>query len=251
MSDSKYNSERIGFSTGALEKGNYKNAIQWLLRSHVQTVELSALRFEELEPMIGELESLPIASFRHVSFHAPSYFPEEAEESVVNLLRRVKSKGWNIIVHPDVIRNYWLWKPFGSTLLVENMDRRKPIGRTPGELDEIFKLLPEARLCLDVAHARQMDTTLTLLSQLISHFSSRIAEIHISELDSRCQHQPMSFGAVKDYQFFARHFRPSWPVIIESMIGSDRAALRRTEFNLALEAMQRPERPSNRGSAND
>jgi hypothetical protein len=237
MSDSKQKTEQIGFSTGALERGDFKTAIKWLLKNRVQSVELSALRIEELEPMVDSLKSLPIAPFHYISFHAPSSFPKEAERRVVQLLDNVASRGWNIIVHPDVIRNYSLWRPFHSHLLIENMDRRKPVGRTAHELKKIFEMLPDARLCLDVAHARQMDTTLTLLSQIISQFSARIAEIHISELDSWCQHQPMSAGAVKDYQNFASHFNSSLPVIIESMLEGNRASMRMDEFHLAWTAM--------------
>jgi hypothetical protein len=144
-----------------------------------------------------------------------------------------------------VIRNHSLWQQFGSQLLIENMDRRKSVGRTPGELDRLFRLLPEARMCLDFAHARQIDTTLTLLSQLIARFSSRIAEIHISELDSWCQHQPMSAGAVKDYQVFASHFSDSLPVIIESMLCGNRTSLRMAEVHLASVAMGKLKNTSN------
>ena len=225
MSDSKHKTERIGFSTGALEKSDFKSAIHWLLHNHVRSMELSAIRMEELEPLVNALESLPTARFQYVSFHAPSFFPKEAERLVVRLLGHVASRGWNIIVHPDMIRTHSLWVPFGSHLLIENMDRRKTIGKTVGELKSIFQSLPDARLCLDVAHARQMDTTLTLLAQIISAFSTRIAEIHISELDSWCQHQPMSAGAVMDYQLFASLFDAKLPVIIESMLGGGRASL--------------------------
>src|SRR5438309_4845307 len=39
----------------------------------------------------------------------------------------------------------------------------KSVARTADELAKWFVALPEARLCLDVAHARQLDTTLILL----------------------------------------------------------------------------------------
>ncbi|HEV7924525.1 MAG TPA: TIM barrel protein [Verrucomicrobiae bacterium] len=245
MSDSNQKVERIGFSTGALEKGDFKKAIKWLLDHHVRSIELSAIRIQELEPLVDALESLPIEHFHYVSFHAPSFFCKEEERPVVRLLERVARRGLNIIVHPDVIRNPVLWLPFGAHLLIENMDRRKSVGRTVSELERIFESLPDAKLCLDVAHARQMDTTLTLLAQIISHFSTRIAEIHISELDSWCQHQPMSAGAVMDYQIFANHFSSTLPVIIESMLGSSQASLRMAEFNLASTAMDKSKKPGN------
>jgi hypothetical protein len=234
MSDSK---NRIGFSTGALERGDFLSAIKWLHKHKVRSVELSALRVDELEPLVNALDALPTGQFEYVSFHAPSSFPKAAESWVVGLLGKVAKCGWNIIVHPDVIRTPRLWKPFNSHLLIENMDRRKAVGRTVAELDEIFKVLPGARLCLDLAHARQLDTTLTLLKHLINRYSNRIAQLHISELDSRCQHQPMSCSAVSDYKKFAGSFKATLPVIIESMLDGDRNSLRMDEFRLTNEAL--------------
>ena len=238
MSDSKPTTDRIGFSTGALERGNYLAALNWLNNEHIRSVELSALRIEELEPLVSYIDKIPRKKYHYVSFHAPSAFPKEEEQHVVSLLRKVSDRGWNIIVHPDVIYTPSLWRQFGEHLLIENMDRRKPIGRTAKELSDLFMLLPAASLCLDVAHARQMDTTLTLLSQIIGAFLGRIREIHISELDSECRHQPMSYSAVDDYRKLAGRFRPDVPVIIESMLDGDRAGIRMGEFKLALDAME-------------
>ncbi len=240
MLDSKSNKlkrEKIGFSTGALEKGNFRKALQWMSDNKVRSVELSALRLEELEPLVNSLDSIQLNRFDYVSFHAPSFFPKEAERHVVLLLKKIANRGWNIIVHPDVIRKPALWRQFNSHLLIENMDRRKSIGRTVDELKRTFDVLPNARLCLDLAHARQLDTTLNLLSHLVMSFSNRIGQIHISELDSWCQHQPMSSGAVSDYQRLAKKINSTLPVIIESMLDEDRTNLRMSEFYLAHFAM--------------
>ncbi len=243
MSASKLQkTDRIGFSTGALERGDFRRAIHWLQRKKIKNIELSALRLEELEPLVNSLESLPTQEFSYVSFHAPSSFPKESERYVVQMLKQIAKHDWNIIVHPDVIRRPALWKQFGHRLLIENMDRRKPTGRTVGELDSIFKKLPKARLCLDVAHARQLDTTLTLLSQIIEHFTERIAEIHISELDSFCQHRPMSSSAVYDYQKLSKRLNHKLPIIIESMLDKNtsrhRLEINRLEeFELAFKAL--------------
>ena len=218
MSDSNRNHKKIGFSTGALEKGNYRQALRWLRNHQVHNVELSALRIEELQPLVEAIESLPIETFSYISFHAPSAFPAEAETHVTDLLHHVFKQGWNIIVHPDVIRQPVLWRPFGRKLLLENMDRRKNVARTADELTIWFHELPEARLCLDVAHARQLDTTLGVLTEIIVKFLSKIAEIHISELDSNCAHQLMSVTSVMDYRQVANRFRPTMPIIIESML---------------------------------
>ena len=203
----------------------------------IHAVELSALRFDELEPLVNSLDGLPLESFSYVSFHAPSSFSSDREQRVLELLQPVYRRGWNIIVHPDVIYTPSRWACLGSQLLVENMDRRKALGRTASELADAFKHLPDARLCLDVAHARQLDTTLTVLWEIIRNFRERIGEIHISELDSRCRHLPMSGAAVKDYRQLLGQGNCVTPVIIESMLETSLATLRMDEFQMAQNAL--------------
>jgi hypothetical protein len=235
----------VGFSTGALERSDFRSAIEWLIAENVPIVELSALRLSELAPLVDELDKIPINSFSYVSFHAPSAFPTESECEVVRLLDKVAEHNWNIIVHPDVIRDISLWVHFGERLLLENMDRRKKAGRTISELQWFFHKLPDARFCLDVAHARQMDTTLSLLTTLAIEFADLIAEIHISELDSFCCHQPMSNGAVSDYQLIAKDLNQDLPIIIESILDGEKAALRKHEIELACIALQGSDSPAN------
>jgi Xylose isomerase-like TIM barrel len=227
---------RFGFSTGALEKGNYREAINWMRRHEMRYVELSALRYDELEPLVNDLDALPVKEFDYVSFHAPSSFPKEQEAHVISLLDRVYVRNWNIVVHPDVIYTPDLWQHFGRQLLLENMDRRKETGRTVADLDRMLHDLPQAQLCLDVAHARQMDTTLTLLWNFTTQFKNRIAEVHISELDSHCRHLPLSSQAIMDYQRFASALC-NIPVIIESMLYKDQSDLREQEIQLAQAAL--------------
>jgi len=226
----------IGFSTGALERGNYRRALDWMRDSESDAVEISALRFDELEPTVRDLEHLDLDRFLCISFHAPSSFDEAQEEEVLRWLEPVRARGWNIVVHPDVIYTPSRWAFLGEQLLIENMDRRKRIGRTVKELACLFESLPKARFCLDVAHARQIDTTLTLLFALFHEFVDRIAEIHISELDSRCRHRAMSRWAVMDYQALPWHRISSVPVIIESMLDQSDGKAREEEFHLATMA---------------
>jgi len=237
MLDFNHCSNRTGFSTGALERGDFRKAISWIKDSGIKVIELSALRYDELKPLVESLDQLPLASFTYISLHAPSSFPESRENEVIDLLHPVSQRGWNIIVHPDVMYRPERWQCFGERLLIENMDRRKSIGRTADELKSLFQELPEAQLCLDVAHARQLDTSLTLLWEIIWEFGDRIKEVHISELDSFCQHRPMSNGAVRDYQRIADAIGSSTPVVIESMIGTDRTFLRMEELEMAEVAL--------------
>ena len=65
---------RIGFSTGALARGDFRSALAILHRYRVDVVELSALRIGELAPLAHAISDLDLSAFTFVSIHAPSRF---------------------------------------------------------------------------------------------------------------------------------------------------------------------------------
>src|SRR5450759_2758032 len=136
----------IGFSTGAIAKSDYRSALANLRVFNIRTVELSALRRWELPLLIVDLHNLGLDDFDFVSFHVPSRFEPSDERSVVESLDRVWNGGIPIVIHPDVIYTPPLWKHFGSLLFIENMDKRKPIGRTARDLGQLFEQFPNARM---------------------------------------------------------------------------------------------------------
>src|SRR5712672_1747527 len=99
----------IGFSTGALARGDFRAALAILRRHDISIVELSALRVEELAPLVTALPSLDLECFSFVSIHAPSRFGRDAEQWVVEQLFPLAERGYPIIVHPDVISEPERW----------------------------------------------------------------------------------------------------------------------------------------------
>jgi hypothetical protein len=208
----------IGFSTGALAKSEFRLALLELLQKPVDSIELSALRYRELRPLLEALSGLPLNQYRNISLHAPSQFQGDEEIEAAELLQRFVPPTWTIVVHPDAIHYYQIWRAFGRRLAVENMDRRKPIGRTAGELELIFSWLPEARLCFDIGHARQFDTTMTEAYRILREFRNRLCQVHVSEVNSASQHDPLSYAAVLAFEQVAALI-PEWvPLIIESRL---------------------------------
>ena len=133
----------IGFSTGALARGDFRRGVQ--LQSDVRQVtaiELSALRSHELRPLIDALASLDLIGFSYVSFHAPSAPGTLGEEELVALLRQVP-RAWPIVVHPEILQTPARWVGFGSQLCIENMDLRKTSGRTIAEMRHLFEIFPD------------------------------------------------------------------------------------------------------------
>ncbi len=100
----------------------------------------------------------------------------------VGELRPLSGLGFHILVHPDTLFNPGRWRELGDHLLIENMDKRKPIGRTVDELAGFFEDLPQAGFCFDIGHARQVDPSMTEAALLLHAFGSRLAEVHMSEV---------------------------------------------------------------------
>jgi hypothetical protein len=214
----------MGFSTGALAYGCFRDALGMLVPHAVTAVELSALRDHELGPLMAALPTLDLQRFRYVSVHVPSKLAGLAEHDVVEALAPCREREIPVVLHPDVIRDASLWKAFGSLLCVENMDKRKPTGRTADELVQFFDVLPQASFCLDIAHARQIDPTMGEARKMLRRFGTRLRQIHISELDSAGRHHGLSIATILATRRILPLIREDAPAIIESQITSDRIA---------------------------
>ncbi|HEV2577887.1 MAG TPA: TIM barrel protein [Acidobacteriaceae bacterium] len=208
--------KHIGFSSGALALGNFDAALEILRDFEVDSVELSALRAREVEVLISALPRLDLRRYSYVSFHAPSAFVESEEDLLAQYLYSRVPDSWPIVLHPDAIYDFSIWRRFGKRLAIENMDRRKPIGRTVAELAKIFDLLPDARFCFDIGHARQCDASMTEAYFMLKTFGSRIVQVHVSEVNSASQHERVSYAAKLAFQEVVPLLPPQAPLILES-----------------------------------
>ena len=209
---------RIGFSTGALARGDFRSGLAILHRHKIDVVELSALRVSELAPLAEAISDLDLSGFTFVSIHAPSRFAPEEEAWVVDHLRVLADQGFPIVVHPDVIFSPYRWLMLGDRLLIENMDKRKPIGRTVDDLRGLYEVLPAARFCFDVGHARQVDPSMTEAALLVRCFQDRLCEVHMSEVNTASRHDPISKNAVNAFRTVMSSIAEDIPIILESLI---------------------------------
>lgn len=211
---------RVGFSTGAIAKGDFLKALRVLesLGDATTAIELSALREDELGPLIEAVPRLDLQRFEYVSLHAPSTRQRLSECEYVQQLVQASKLIRNIVVHPDVIEDPQKWDSIQRHVVLENMDQRKSGARTAGELQRYFDVLPNARFCFDIGHARQVDPTLTVAVELIRAFVDRLAEIHISEVDAASKHVAISSAVMDSYRRIASIIPDDVPVIIESMV---------------------------------
>lgn len=225
---------RIGFSTGALAYSDFRRARAILVRKGIHIVELSALRLSELRPLIDALDALDMTAFDYVAVHAPSEFPDSEEQRVAECLETVRQKGWSLILHAEAIRDYSLWRSFGGCLCVENADKRKRTGRTARELARIFEQLPEASLCFDIGHARQVDPTMTEAYLMLRDFGGRLRQVHVSEVSADSRHDVISLGSILAFRKVAHLIPADVPLILETPV--DEEGMER-QMNAAAEAL--------------
>jgi hypothetical protein len=208
----------VGFSTGALARGDFHAALRMLAGKHVTAIELSALRQEELAPLVAGLDGLDLANFSYVAFHAPSAMEPAFEAEALRLLVQVALRDWPIIVHPDAMYHPQEWARLAEHLCIENMDKRKPIGQTASDLAEIFETLPHASFCFDIGHARQVDPTMSEATTILQHFRGRLKQLHVSEVNTQSKHDCLSLESIIAFQKVAHLIPADSPIILESRV---------------------------------
>jgi len=224
----------IGFSTGALARDNFKQALRMLADKPVNAIELSALRQVELAPLVEQLQDIDLRRYAYIAFHAPSLIDAPAECEVLRLLDRVAALEWPIIVHPDVMQTPSNWAHLGGLLCIENMDKRKPIGQTASDLGMIFDGLPNATFCFDVGHARQVDPTMSGATAILQQFGTRLRQLHVSEVNTQSKHDPLSFESILAFHRVSHLIPPEIPIILESRVGEEEIV---EEVTKAIEAL--------------
>ena len=208
----------VGFSTGALARGDFRRALQMLADKDVNAVELSALRQDELAPLVNELGQLDLSRFQYISFHAPSAMEQSYEPTALKLLQLVAARNWPIIVHPDAMHTPSAWARLGDCLCIENMDKRKPIGQTATDLTKFFSPLPNASLCFDIGHARQVDPTMSEAWAILRCFRNKIKQLHVSEVNTQSKHDPISLESILAFQKVSHLLPADAPIILESRV---------------------------------
>lgn len=229
---------RIGFSSGALAYADFRAGVAMLQNKAIYALELSALRQNELRPMLDGIDDLDLSQFKYIAFHAPSQFEPEDEEEIVEMLAGICDRGWPVVLHPDAVHDFSRWRRLGRMLCVENMDKRKPIGRTVSELETIFDQLPEASFCFDIGHARQVDSTMTEAYFILKRFGRCLRQVHLSEVNTRSKHDPLSYASVLAFQEVAPLIPEEVPIILETPVPEDQIEFEVEQANSALPLAQ-------------
>jgi len=211
---------KIGFSTGSIALDDVSRGLDIVAQGQTKAVELSALREEELDPLLGSLPQLEdrLDSFDYISFHAPSNLNEISEADLVSKLQQVADRDWAIVIHPNLIHDFSLWQKLGRAVCIENMDKRKKIGRTATQLKQFFEKLPDATFCFDIGHARQVDPTMQEAESFLQLFQDRLRQVHMSYVNSQSRHERLNFESILAYQRVAPWINESVPIILETPV---------------------------------
>jgi hypothetical protein len=98
------------------------------------------------------------------------------------------------------------------------MDKRKPIGQTALDLGKFFDALPNACLCFDIGHARQVDPTMSEAWAILQRFRNRIKQLHVSEVNTQSKHDPISLESILAFQKVSHLVPADVPIILESRV---------------------------------
>jgi hypothetical protein len=173
----------MGASTGALGHGNdWTGLVRSACAISTHAVELAAHDTEELAGLVSYLAGRPRLPFRHVSVHTPIKGVLGSDAQRVEALLALPMSIRTLVAHPELAVDPAPWRTLGRRVVFENMDARKPGGRTAAELEPIFAAVPEAGFCLDIAHAHNVDPTMRVASELLDCFRGRLREVHLSSI---------------------------------------------------------------------
>lgn len=178
-----------GYSTGSFAdtRGDWETAFARAEDFSRNVVELSVLSQDELGSLADFLITFDdIVQIKHLSLHAPAKDLNGHERRRVALTAAVASMGVeSVIVHPDVVGSMSVYaEAFGHKLVIENLDSRKNCAQTAADI----KVPREAGFCLDLAHVKTVDPSMSEAHRMLDKFGDRLRQIHISSIDAAGHH---------------------------------------------------------------
>ncbi len=79
-------------------------------------------------------------------------------------------------------------------------------------------MLPNASLCFDIGHARQVDPTMMEAWSILQSFRGRIKQLHVGEVNTQSKHDPISLESVLAFQRVAHLLPADVPIVLESRV---------------------------------
>jgi hypothetical protein len=146
----------------------------------------------------------------------PNAFDQFTDQDVEKLLSTLVTQKWPVVAHPDALDRVHFWESLGDQLCIENMDKRKAVGRTTAELETVFDKFPQASFCFDIGHARQNDPTMSEAALILRRFRDRLKQVHLSEVNSISRHEGITYTALNSFRKVAHLIPADIPIILET-----------------------------------
>ncbi|MCA9383494.1 hypothetical protein KC909_03955 [Candidatus Dojkabacteria bacterium] len=178
---------KIGFSNGVLYKLDVdrwsKEHYKRFLDLGVNAVELNIIDPDHL-PSLKAMPKEYLDGFEFISIHAPAMIYYDQDDETKRILAELelisaKLNIDSIVIHPDRVHNWSVFKEYNAPFAIENMDNRKDKGQLVSDLEKYFKEL-DAHFVLDINHVLTVDPTLQLAHELIAAFEDKLTEVHLS-----------------------------------------------------------------------
>ena len=196
----------VGLSTGpGRPSGDWPELAGRAVAASAGALELAGARDrDDLAALLAYLAGGGPPGDAALSLHAPAGIDAgEVADLLVGLPARVE----RVIAHPDRLGDPAALAPLGPRLVLENMNARKRDGRTADELAAHFGRLPEAGLCLDLAHVSTVDPSLALAHELLDAHGGRLRQLHVSAAADGGGHHPLRAADLARYAPVLRRCR--------------------------------------------
>ena len=196
----------VGLSTGpARPSGDWPELAARALAGSAGALELAGARDrDDLAGLVAYLAGGGPPGDAGLSLHVPAGI--DASE-VADLLIALPARVERVIAHPDRLGDPALLAPLGPRLVLENMNARKRDGRTAAELAAHFARLPDAGLCLDLAHVATVDPSLALAGELLAAHGDRLRQLHVSAAAADGGHRRLTAADLARYAPVLRRCR--------------------------------------------
>lgn len=214
---------KLGFSTGVLYKTNIspisKQALAIMRALGCNAIELGCNRPERVK-FLMDIDRADLAGFEYVSLHAPAkdffYGDNWTARGLLTAIQAAQARLGlaAVVIHPDSVTDWAVFKDYSLPIAVENMDNRKPMGQTVASLQPLFSG-NDFKMVLDLNHCHINDPTMSLARELYAAFADKITHMHISGYGQDLHH-PLYLTGQQD---ILRALPESdLPVIIESSV---------------------------------
>jgi hypothetical protein len=220
----------MGFSTGCMHNLgiSYNDSLNNYSSFPVEAIELSFAVPNDLFKFNPNKYFLNLIKlYGYASIHAPwkgiRYGKNEETGNVVKGLTKLCEDFYvdGIVIHPDVVDDFFVLEKSNLPFLIENMDIRKKLGIKPEEFER-FKRDYSFGFVLDIEHAYEHDPSMNMAKELIEVMGDRLRHLHVSGQDFKTKYHSLIYDADNKEEITKiLRIKKDVPWILEGILSQD------------------------------